>query len=86
MNLTLEIPDEIARRLSESGGDLSRRALEGLAIEELRAGRIDEVELAEMLGLGRLEADRFLKAHHVDLDITIEDVDRDLADLRKLGL
>ena len=86
MNLTLEIPDEIARRLTEAGHDLSRRALEGLALEELRVGRISEPELAEMLGLGRLELDRFLKAHGVFQDITIEDVDRDIADLKKLGL
>ncbi len=86
MNLTLEIPDEIARRLTAAGHDLSRRALEGLALEELRVGRISEPELAEMLGLERLELDRFLKAHGVFQDITIEDVDRDIADLKKLGL
>jgi hypothetical protein len=42
MNVTVEIPDDIARCLSETGGDLSRRALEGFALEELRAGRITE--------------------------------------------
>ena len=30
MNLTVEIPDDIAARLSGAGGDLSRRALEAL--------------------------------------------------------
>ncbi len=28
MNVTLEIPDDVAQRLSAVGGDLSRRALE----------------------------------------------------------
>lgn len=83
--LTLEIPDEIAQRLSAGGQDLSRRALEGLLIEELRAGRLDEPELAELLGIGRLELDRVLKAHGVYYDMTIKDVDRDIADLKKLG-
>ena len=86
MNLTLEIPDEIAHRLTAAGQNLSRRALEGLALEELRAGSISEPELAQMLGLGRLESDRFLKLHGVDLDITMDDVDRDLADLKNLGI
>jgi hypothetical protein len=50
MHLTVEIPDDIAIRLAEAGGDLSRRALEGLALEELRAGRITETQLRKMLG------------------------------------
>ena len=45
MNVIVEIPDDIASRLVEAGGDLSRRALEGFAIEELKAGRISELEL-----------------------------------------
>jgi hypothetical protein len=85
MNVTLEISDDIARRLTAGGQDLSRRALEGLLVEELGAGRMDEPELAKLLGIGRLELDRVLKAHGVDYEMTIEDVDRDLADLKKLG-
>ena len=33
MQLTVQIPDDIAHRLIEAGGDLSRRALEGMALE-----------------------------------------------------
>ncbi len=32
MNLTVEIPDDVAERLTAAGGDLSRRALEALAL------------------------------------------------------
>ena len=42
MNLNVEIPDDLARRLGAAGGDLSRRALEGFAVEEYRAGRGDQ--------------------------------------------
>jgi hypothetical protein len=48
--LTLGIPDEIALRLRAGGQDLSRRALEGLLVEELRAGRLEEPELAQTVG------------------------------------
>jgi hypothetical protein len=85
MQVTVQIPDEIASRLAEAGADLSRRALEGFALEELRAGRITEPELREILGLGRIELDRFLKTHGVYQDITIEDIDRDISDLKSLG-
>lgn len=36
LDVTLRIPDDLAARLG-AAGDLSRRALEGLAIEEYRA-------------------------------------------------
>jgi hypothetical protein len=50
MDLTVSIPDELARRLCAGGGDISRRALEALAAEECRAGRLSEQELSELLG------------------------------------
>ena len=46
MDITLTIPDEIAGQLLAGGEDLRRRALESLAPEELRAGRISEAQLA----------------------------------------
>ena len=86
MNVTVQIPDDLARRLCLSGGDLSRRALEGLALEEYRSGHITKPELRRLLGFGtRYKLDGFLKAHGVLDDITVEDVDRDLADLKSLG-
>jgi hypothetical protein len=85
MEFTLQIPDDIGHRLVEAGNDLARRALEAFAVEELKAGRISEPELARMLGLARVQTDGFLKEHGVYQDVTIEDVDRDLADLKRLG-
>lgn len=82
MNLTLEIPDELARPMCAAAGDLSRRALEALALEEYKAGRISKAQLRRLLGFGtRYELDGFLKAHDVWVDATIEDVQRDIADL-----
>jgi hypothetical protein len=50
MEVTLRIPDDIAQRLSASGSDLSRRALEAFALEEYRAGRLTEAQLRQLLG------------------------------------
>jgi hypothetical protein len=36
MNLIVEIPDDVAKRHAVAGGDLSRRALEALALEEYK--------------------------------------------------
>jgi len=43
MELTVQIPDELASRMSASGADLSRRALEALALEEFKSGRITKL-------------------------------------------
>ncbi len=84
MHLSLEIPDEIANRLALSGGDLSRRALEGFALEELRAGRITETQLREMLELARIQLDGFLKAHEIYQDYTVEDFEEERQTLKRL--
>jgi hypothetical protein len=77
MQLTVEIPDDVASRLAEAGPDLSRRALEAFALEELRAGHISEAQLRRMLGFARIELDGFLKAHGICSDYTIEDFERE---------
>jgi Uncharacterised protein family (UPF0175) len=81
MEVIVQIPDDIAPHLT-GGGDLARVALESVALEALRAGRITEVELRQMLGLARIELDGFLKAHGIYEDVTLEDVERDVADLK----
>ena len=85
MNLTVEIPDDIAARLNAADGDLSRRALEALALEEYRSGHLSENALCRMLGFTRYELDGFLKAHDIWIDFTVEDLRRDVATLERLG-
>jgi hypothetical protein len=86
MEVTLHIPDEIANHLAEAGGDLSRRAPESFALEELRAGRITEPELCRLLGLARVQMDAFLKAHDVYENYTLEDFEQERQALKELGL
>jgi hypothetical protein len=88
MNLTVEIPDDLGNRLAAGGDDLARRALEGFALEEYKAGRVTRPELRRLLGFQtRHELDGFLKAHAVVEDLpTLEDLEREREDLRSLGL
>jgi chromosome segregation and condensation protein ScpB len=87
MNLTVEIPDDMAQRLSSEGGDLSRRALEALAAEEYRQGRLYKPDLRRLLGFTTSDQiDTLLKAHEVWIDYSLEDVERERAGLRRLGL
>ena len=86
MDVTVHIPDAIAPRLIEDGGDIARVALESVALEALRAGRITEVQLRQMLGLGRIELDGFLKGHGIYQDCTLEDFEQERQALKELGL
>ncbi|MBC7926925.1 MAG: UPF0175 family protein [Bryobacteraceae bacterium] len=78
MQFQIDIPDEIASRFSEHPGGIDRAALEALALEGLRSGRLTEHQARVMLGMAtRHEMDGFLKSHQVFLADTLESVVRD---------
>jgi hypothetical protein len=63
MEITVRIPDDLARRLG-TAGEVERRALEALALEEYKLGHLSQVELRQLLGFETAEAlGGFLKAH-----------------------
>jgi hypothetical protein len=87
MEVTVQIPDDLASRMNASGGDLSRRALEALAVEEFKNGHLTKPELRRLLGFEtRYQLDGFLKSHGVYEDYTMEDFDHDRDALKQLGL
>ena len=85
MDVTFQIPDELVDSVT-STGDLPRRALEAFALEELRAGRITEVQLCDMLSLARIQVDGFLKSHGVFEEYTLEDFEEERRSLKELGM
>jgi hypothetical protein len=84
--ITVRIPDELARLLG-AAGTVERRVLEALALDEFRQGHLSRAELRRLLGFetrGRL--DEFLASHEVFGTYTTEDLERDRCDLQRLGL
>ena len=80
MEVILQIPDDIAKQLLGENGDMSRRALEALAIDGYRKQVLGLYEISQMLGLTRIEAEDFLGRNQVPLaDLTVADLDRDAA-------
>ena len=85
MEITLRIPDELARLLG-STGEIERRALEALALEEYKLGHLTKPELRRLLGFGtRAKLDEFLKAHDLLEPYTLEDLERERRELERLG-
>ncbi|MDQ3802641.1 MAG: UPF0175 family protein [Acidobacteriota bacterium] len=83
--VAIELPEEIAGRLGEEG-ELPRVALEALAAQGYRGGKLSHAEVQKMLGLAsRWETDAFLKGAGAYLDYTEDDLERDLGVSRNLA-
>jgi len=75
MQVIVDIPEEVARLIAADAGDLSRAALEALALEGVRSGKLTTFQARQLLGIpSRYEMDGFLKAHGVFLPLTMEEI------------
>jgi hypothetical protein len=78
MEITFNIPDELARKITLEGSDPARVALEALALEGYRTERLSESAVRQMLGFEtRMEVHAFLKQHGVYLHYDIADLQQD---------
>ena len=86
VTVTVHIPDDLMGRLKAEGGDLSRRFMEAIALDEYRQGRMSKVDLRRLLGFETRPAlDGFLKEHGVFEEYTLDDLEHDRQDLRRAG-
>jgi len=84
MQITLELPEDIARGLGSRWKDLPRAALESLALEAYRSRTLTAAQLRRLLGFAtRMQVDAFLKEHEV-YDFTVADFEQDRETLRLL--
>jgi hypothetical protein len=83
VHIEFEISDEIAQALQST--DLSRTALEAVAIEGYRSEKLGRGQVQRMLGFTTpMQVDAFLKEHDVYLNYSMEDLEEDLATLERL--
>ena len=76
--ITIDIPDELSAALGVPRADLSRAAFEAIALAAYCERKLSTAQLRRLLGFEtRLEVDGFLKQHGVDLEYTMEDLERD---------
>ncbi len=84
MQITLELPEDIAQGLESRWKDLPRAALESLALEAYRSRALTAAQLRRLLGFEtRMQVDAFLKEHEV-YDFTAADFEQDRETLRQL--
>jgi chromosome segregation and condensation protein ScpB len=86
LQITLELPEDIAQGLESKWKDLPRAALESLALEAYRSQALTAAQLRRMLGFEtRMQVDAFLKDHEV-YDFTVADFEQDRESLRPLRI
>jgi histidinol dehydrogenase len=86
MQITLELPEDIAQGLESRWKDLPRAALESLALEAYRSHVLTAAQVRRLLGFEtRLQVDAFLKEHEI-YDYTAADFEQDQETLRQLRM
>ena len=84
MQITFELPEDIAQGLEPMWNDLPRAALESFALEAYRSHALTAAQLRRLLGFEtRMQVDAFLKEHEV-YDFNVADFEQDRETLRHL--
>jgi predicted HTH domain antitoxin len=84
MQVTVEMPDQIARQWGETPDAVARRILEDVAVEGYRTARLSQRQVGEMLGLDYWQTEAFLSQRAVPLNYSSTDLDADNATLEKI--
>ena len=87
MNVAFNLPEDIADSLRSHWGNVSRRALEALAVDGYRTGALTESQIKRLFGFeSRFQVHALLKEHAVPYRYSEADAEEDLAAHRELGI
>ena len=82
MQVTVEVPDDLAAALNLRDRDLAGAAFEGMALEAFRERKLTGYQLRTLLGIpSRFDFWEFLKERRIET-YTVEDLEHDLAVLK----
>ena len=86
MDVTIEISGEAGEVLRHAfGEDLSRAAMEAMAVEGYRSGRLSRYEVQKILRFdNRWDAEEWLAAHGLDLNYSVADLEADRQTLKDI--
>jgi predicted HTH domain antitoxin len=85
MQITLEIPDNIANQLQLQPANISRRFLELIVADNYRKGHIGAAQVRQMLNFSsRWETYEFLKREKAYLPYTEDDLEQDSQAIRNV--
>lgn len=84
LQVTIELPDELAEQIRKSSVDIGRRILEAFAAESYRSGAVTGWQVQQLLGLkDRFELDAFLRRAGIFREYTAEELAMDFEASRR---
>lgn len=87
MQITIDLPEDIAAALKGQWDDVPQGSLEAIAVEAYRTGVLHESQIRRLMGFEtRFEVHALLKRHGVPLRISAADVEADVEAHRSLGI
>ena len=86
MQITIDIPDDIASQLLQNIADLPRRTLESLMVQAYRDALLTPIEVGKILGLDRWQVETFLHQNQAYLHYDELDLEHDRTTLHQLRM
>jgi hypothetical protein len=78
MEVTIELPEDVANVFTRNGSDLEREILEATALEGYRERKLSQAQVRRMLGFATdMQTDAFLKEHEIYLEHDLDDLKRE---------
>jgi predicted HTH domain antitoxin len=84
MQVTVEMPDQVARQWGETPAAVGRRVMEDAAVEGYRAGRLTQRQVGAMLRMDYWQTEAFLNERGVPLNYSAADLAADNATLGEI--
>jgi len=84
MQVTVKLPDQVARQWGSTPEAVGRHVLEDAAIEGYREGRLSHRQVGDLLGLDYWQVENFLRRRGVPLNYSAADLEADAATLDKI--
>lgn len=78
MEVTINLPEDVAGVFSANGENIEREVLEATALEGYREGKLSQAQVRRMLGYQTdMQVDAFLKEHKIYLEYDLDDIRRE---------
>ncbi len=84
MQVTMDMPDQVAHQWGETPDAVVRHVMEDAAVEGYRAGRLTQRQVGAMLKLDYWQTEAFLNERAVPLNYSAADLAADNATLEKI--
>jgi hypothetical protein len=84
MQVTVEMPDQVARQWGETPDTAGRHVMEDAVIEGYCAGRLTQRQVGAMLGLDYRQTETYLSERAVPVNHSAADLAADNATLEKI--